>query len=907
MADLKRTIDLVFKGTDETGAATRAALDNAQKFSSSLGSVTAPIADFTGNALKFEAALLGAGAAVTAFAIKVAADFETAATDLNKVLGDTENIEEYKDLAVALSTEYGVAAVEVLDSITSFKQAGFTAEEAGLLTKNALDLVIAGGINAKEGSDLLVASLKGLGLEAGRSTEIIDLLNEVSNNFAASTGQLLEGLSTLSPVARTAGFSLQETIAVLTPGIEVFQSGTEVANALRTVFLNLVSDTDRVTDSLDLLGVSQTDVNGTLRSGRDIFFDVAQEVSQLDQNQQLLFANQLVGKNRAAEFLAVINGLPTTLNIASESFEFAGSAAGEVALQLETANVQADRAKQSFTNLLNVIGRPLLDAYGDVAGGLAAIFEALGVAVNDENGGVAELIGFIESQLDSLAETLEQVAKNVPEAFKVADLTGFQEGLQSVSEAIGGLFDEFDLDTPQGLASAIEGIADAFKVLSEFTAGVIESFEWIFDAIANNSGDVLEIAERFARLGGNIGGIATQVNAILPAVENLVAILSALAGVMTAKAGIGIVGSASAAGLSLKSLAVTLGPAGAVALAAGFAIAQISRVVNALGELGDANRRAELAEIEATVATNARNREFERLSNRLGITITDQGQLNSLIEDGTLRYSELTGLIVRTTDAWRENQERGKDTFSAITDEGERTEAQLDALRQALLDSGLTPEQVGLVKTLDEVGDSAEGAEEKTERWIETTVDGVRTFTQVGGGVVSSLGDVDTALDDITQSSEEFRTRLREIASEEYIATLEAKTEFDIANLEEETKRIEKAFESIDNTITSTGELLGELFDAFTSTTGLDQLFVQREIERESERRDNALKLQERLTNAQIDALRERTRQMANGQALLTVDGAGLQPHLEAFMWEILRTIQVRVNEDGLDMLLGAT
>jgi len=106
-------------------------------------------------------------------------------------------------------------------------------------------------------------------------------------------------------------------------------------------------------------------------------------------------------------------------------------------------------------------------------------------------------------------------------------------------------------------------------------------------------------------------------------------------------------------------------------------------------------------------------------------------------------------------------------------------------------------------------------------------------------------------------------------------------------------------------TITSTGELLGELFDAFTSTTGLDQLFVQREIERESERRDNALKLQERLTNAQIDALRERTRQMANGQALLTVDGAGLQPHLEAFMWEILRTIQVRVNEDGLDMLLG--
>jgi len=37
------------------------------------------------------------------------------------------------------------------------------------------------------------------------------------------------------------------------------------------------------------------------------------------------------------------------------------------------------------------------------------------------------------------------------------------------------------------------------------------------------------------------------------------------------------------------------------------------------------------------------------------------------------------------------------------------------------------------------------------------------------------------------------------------------------------------------------------------------------------------------------------------------VDGAGLQPHLEAFMWEILQTIQVRVNQDGLEMLLGTT
>ena len=54
-----------------------------------------------------------------------------------------------------------------------------------------------------------------------------------------------------------------------------------------------------------------------------------------------------------------------------------------------------------------------------------------------------------------------------------------------------------------------------------------------------------------------------------------------------------------------------------------------------------------------------------------------------------------------------------------------------------------------------------------------------------------------------------------------------------------------------------------------------------------------------------IEQLRAQTRAVDRGDSIIKVDGAGLQPHLEAFMWEILKTIQVRVNQDGLAMLLG--
>ena len=52
--------------------------------------------------------------------------------------------------------------------------------------------------------------------------------------------------------------------------------------------------------------------------------------------------------------------------------------------------------------------------------------------------------------------------------------------------------------------------------------------------------------------------------------------------------------------------------------------------------------------------------------------------------------------------------------------------------------------------------------------------------------------------------------------------------------------------------------------------------------------------------------MKAQTNALNSGQGLITISGDGLKPHLEAFMWEILQTIQVKVNADGLKMLLGA-
>jgi len=130
----------------------------------------------------------------------------------------------------------------------------------------------------------------------------------------------------------------------------------------------------------------------------------------------------------------------------------------------------------------------------------------------------------------------------------------------------------------------------------------------------------------------------------------------------------------------------------------------------------------------------------------------------------------------------------------------------------------------------------------------------------------------------------------------------------EVARAEADAKRVIAAFESVGNTISSTGDLLGSLFgnlDQFDALSGKAQSLFRQQAEAENKRRDEALKLQRELTGAEIDRIRAQTRSLERGDAFIKIDGAGLQPHLEAFMFEILRAIQVRVNQDGLALLLN--
>ena len=148
---------------------------------------------------------------------------------------------------------------------------------------------------------------------------------------------------------------------------------------------------------------------------------------------------------------------------------------------------------------------------------------------------------------------------------------------------------------------------------------------------------------------------------------------------------------------------------------------------------------------------------------------------------------------------------------------------------------------------------------------------------------------------------------LEKLASNERIKLIESKVTLNTEELKFKTEIVKAAFNSIDTAIDSTAKLLGDLWKIMVDPTlsFSDKWALEDQIEKENALREKAFELQKKLTEATIQEITERTKAMQRGDALIKIDGAGLQPHLEAFMWEILRTIQVRVNADGLKLLLN--
>lgn len=903
MADVNKTIEILFTAVDQTSGAITDISGGLGNLNDSVRASTQPFADLASGVLKADAALATIAGGGLAFAFVKAKDFQAASVELQKVVGDLPDVlARAEQEAFKLSGTYGESAAKTLESTAFFKQAGFDINDSLLLTQNALDLVIAGDLEAAQASGILVSALKGFKSPAEDAIRLIDVLNEVSNNYATDVEQLGIGVSKVSPITQQLGFTMEETAGLVTPIIEVFRSGDEAAVALKTGLSKLVDDSKPVQDALASIGVAQKDANGNLRSGRDIYLDVAKAFQTVDEKQKLALTTQLFGIQQSARLVTVFDNLDTSLAVTATALGSVGSASAEVEARLGSAEVTVNRFKQGFVNLATIVGNEFLDAAtGTVEGGIA-IESALTEVVSA--GTLDPLFNALDGALDQLAVSLAQTAAELPEAFENVDFSVLLGSFENLGDSLGGVFENVDFSTADGLTDIIQLVTDSIAGLLNVSAGLVEGatpflrflenmgrgFADLDEETQKSIGDLTGFLASINKLTGPIGGLLDAVGGLGAGLNLLVSIklLQQLGG----SAGLaGIFGSIAA---SAKGLATVLtGPVGAALVGTGLLV---GAAVEGYSEWQDAEKDLADTIKRGNDARDNLVKKFAEISEATGIQIENNDDLRAAVEAGTIALNAQTGEWEKLLTAEEQVAEATEKAESAQVDWG-----------KTLTETGQTIEQVALAmqpatKAIDANREAAIQARAAYFELKGTSPQLARAMAEIEVGTKKG----DKALKDTEEQTEKTKDKLLELASNERIKEIEFATSLKLAKLEGDSEKAKAIIGSIGTTIQSTGSLLGDLFGQLSTAKLEDKFSLQQQIKEENDERKKALSIQTDLVEEELRLARERRQALAEGGGVIKFEADNLAPELELVLEAILRNIQLRVAGEGGDMILQA-
>jgi hypothetical protein len=193
---------------------------------------------------------------------------------------------------------------------------------------------------------------------------------------------------------------------------------------------------------------------------------------------------------------------------------------------------------------------------------------------------------------------------------------------------------------------------------------------------------------------------------------------------------------------------------------------------------------------------------------------------------------------------------------------------------------------------------------------IETAMGGVWPEAEKAAGAVDkqakSLKDAEKAALDATKEANNYAIAMAKIEADLAGKVIESKVKLDVAQIEADAKVATAIIDSITQTIGDTQGFISDLAGMLSKSMGSPKDMYLKNLMDDAAKRTKELHDQQmKLVQAQVDYMTAKTSAIANGNSLVTIQADGLQPHLESFMWEILKAIQVKMAYDGGDMLVG--
>lgn len=350
-------------------------------------------------------------------------DIDTAMTELKKVTNETDSTYQ------SFLTEAGTRAKNIGTDVSSIVNATADYARLGYSLNDATKLADVSAIYYNVGDNLdsfdkatenIVGTMKAFNIQANDAISLVDKLNNVSNNYAVSSGDLGDILQRSASAMEAAGNTLDQTIALGTAMNSVVQNAETTGSTLKVLALRIRGatteleqmgeETDTVATSTsklraDIMGLTNVDgkggfdiltKSGDFKSTYDIIQGIAKVYSKMSDVDQAALLELLAGKNRANGVAALLSQASQAADVLQTSLNSSGSAMAENERVLDSVEGRLKIFEATFQE----ISTDLLNS------GLVKGVISLGTALLDASDGFIKFSGVIPTATAALSAFL---------------------------------------------------------------------------------------------------------------------------------------------------------------------------------------------------------------------------------------------------------------------------------------------------------------------------------------------------------------------------------------------------------------------------------------------------------------------------------------------------------------------
>ena len=273
-------------------------------------------------------------------------------------------------------------------------------EEAGKLAEStAILLNVSEFDDATKASEALISTMQAFQYTAEDSQHVVDILNEVGNNYAISSDGIATALQHSASALMAAGNNLEQATALVAAANKVVQDPNSVGSALRTISLRLRGtsvkileemgeETEGVIESTSKLqakikalsGVDILTNSGDYKDTYTILKEIGAVWEKMSDIDQAAILELMAGKNRANTLSAILSNMTDLENAYQSAMDAEGSALRENETYLDSIQGRIDLFNNSVQTMwMNFVNSDVVKFVVDVGTGLMGLVDNIGV------------------------------------------------------------------------------------------------------------------------------------------------------------------------------------------------------------------------------------------------------------------------------------------------------------------------------------------------------------------------------------------------------------------------------------------------------------------------------------------------------------------------------------------------